>query len=245
VDQPVAHLVARLVDVAPNGQATRVSFGVLNLTHRAGHETPTACVRGEVMTVRLDFKHVAQQFGAGHRLRLAISSHYFPMIWPAPHRVTLSVHTQGSFLELPMRPPCSLDEKVGFGAPEMGPQMEVQELAAGENYWRIVQDAISGVHEMQIAESDGEYRILHNDLTVFSQGYETYSIDPDDIGSATGHTQWEYRLSRGDWQMRSLSETTLTADVDDFIISASVEVWEGETLCHRQSWDRRIPRQLV
>ena len=42
VDRPVALLAARLSDVAPDGAATRVSYGLLNLTHRESHEHPTA-----------------------------------------------------------------------------------------------------------------------------------------------------------------------------------------------------------
>src|SRR5262249_3652445 len=39
-DKPVANLVVRLCDVHPSGESLRVSYGVLNLTHRDGHETP-------------------------------------------------------------------------------------------------------------------------------------------------------------------------------------------------------------
>ncbi|MDX1517641.1 MAG: CocE/NonD family hydrolase, partial [Woeseiaceae bacterium] len=39
-DQPVANLVVRLCDVAPDGTSLRVSYGVLNLAHRNGHEEP-------------------------------------------------------------------------------------------------------------------------------------------------------------------------------------------------------------
>ncbi|WP_275427164.1 CocE/NonD family hydrolase C-terminal non-catalytic domain-containing protein, partial [Saezia sanguinis] len=35
-DRPNAMVAARLSDVAPNGEATRVTYGLLNLTHRDG-----------------------------------------------------------------------------------------------------------------------------------------------------------------------------------------------------------------
>jgi len=37
-DRPIANLVVRLCDVHPSGESLRVSYGVLNLTHRDGHE---------------------------------------------------------------------------------------------------------------------------------------------------------------------------------------------------------------
>jgi uncharacterized protein len=30
-------------------------------------------------------KPVAQRFAPGHRIRLAVSTNYFPLIWPAPN----------------------------------------------------------------------------------------------------------------------------------------------------------------
>ncbi len=41
-DAPVAQLAVRLCDVAPDGQVTRVSYQLLNLTHRDSHEQPNA-----------------------------------------------------------------------------------------------------------------------------------------------------------------------------------------------------------
>ena len=46
-DRPVAQLAARLSDVMPDGAATRVTYGLLNLTHRDSHETPTPLVPGQ------------------------------------------------------------------------------------------------------------------------------------------------------------------------------------------------------
>ena len=39
-DKPVANLTVRIGDVAPGGAVTRVSYQVLNLTHRDGHAEP-------------------------------------------------------------------------------------------------------------------------------------------------------------------------------------------------------------
>ena len=105
VDRPVAQIAARLVDVAPDGSATRVSYGLLNLTHRDSHEHPEPLEPGHTYTVEVPFKHVAQTFRAGHRIRLSISTSYFPIAWPAPEPVTLTILTGRSELDLPVRMP--------------------------------------------------------------------------------------------------------------------------------------------
>ena len=42
VDRPLAFIVARLCDVDARGASARVTYGVLNLTHRDSHEEPDA-----------------------------------------------------------------------------------------------------------------------------------------------------------------------------------------------------------
>ena len=48
-DRPIANLVVRLCDVHPSGELLRVSYGVLNLTHRDGHEKPALLVIGAAL----------------------------------------------------------------------------------------------------------------------------------------------------------------------------------------------------
>ena len=63
-----ANLVVRLCDVHPSGESLRVSYGVLNLTHRDGPRNPallaiesaTGCLSSSTM-------QLARLFPAGHK----------------------------------------------------------------------------------------------------------------------------------------------------------------------------------
>jgi catechol 2,3-dioxygenase-like lactoylglutathione lyase family enzyme len=242
-DRPMAQVAARLVDVHPDGRATRLSFGVLNLTHRNGHESPEPLEPGTVYDVTIPMKHVAQSLPAGHRLRLALSSSYFPMIWPAPEPVTLSVHTEGSALELPLRAPAALDETLApFEEPVAAPPPPTEQIADPETWFRVVEDAATGETRMEIADGDGVTRLLRNDITLHDQGYETFGVMPDDVTTAWGRTRWHDGLSRGDWSVRSETSTMLRGVADDFIITAELRAWEGDDLIVEKRWEERIAR---
>jgi putative CocE/NonD family hydrolase len=73
-DRPIATLIARLCDVHPTGESLRVSFGVLNLTHRDSHADPTPLVPGQRYQVRIQLNDAGSTFPAGHRIRLALST---------------------------------------------------------------------------------------------------------------------------------------------------------------------------
>jgi len=242
-DRPVAQVAARLVDVHPDGRATRLSFGVLNLTHRDGDDSPEALEPGKVYDVTIPMKHVAQSLPAGHRLRLALSSSYFPMTWPAPEPVMLSVHTEGSALELPLRAPAALDDTLAaFDAPVAGLPPPTEQIAGPETWFRVVEDAATGETRMEIADGGGVTRLLRNDITVLDQGYETFGVMPDDATTAWGRTLWRYGLSRGDWSVRSETSTTLRGDAEGFIVTAELRAWEADSLIVEKRWEARIAR---
>ena len=90
-DRPIANLVVRLCDVHPSGELLRVSYGVLNLTHRESHEQPALLAIGERYRVRIQLNDAGSVFLAGHKVRLAISTAYWPMIWPSPETATVLI----------------------------------------------------------------------------------------------------------------------------------------------------------
>ena len=86
-------IAARLEDVAPDGSSTLVTYGLLNLTHRDGHEHPQALVPGRKYRVEIALNDIAQAFPEGHRIRLALATSHWPIAWPSPEMATLLVST--------------------------------------------------------------------------------------------------------------------------------------------------------
>ncbi len=70
-----AYLIAVLSEVLDDGKATRISYGVLNLTHRNGHANPQAMPDGPV-PVQIKLNACGQRIAKGNRLRLALSNAY-------------------------------------------------------------------------------------------------------------------------------------------------------------------------
>ena len=64
-DRPRALVCVRLCDVAPDGASTLVTRGLLNLTHRDGHEQPAPLDPGERYTVRVRLNAIGHAFRAG------------------------------------------------------------------------------------------------------------------------------------------------------------------------------------
>lgn len=246
VDQPVAQVAVRVVDVAPNGEATRVSFGVKNLNQKDSREFPQPLIPGEIYDVMVPMKSVAQRFRAGHKIRLAVSTSYFPMVWPSPKAVTITLHTQGSGLYLPIRESHCDDSTISeFEQAQAAYSDNVERLIAPEEDWSIREDAANDCISMNIAEGKGQVYYKDMDLTLFNQGFERYQIDKQDLSTAHGQTEWEFKLSRGDWSIRTLTHTSLQSNETDYMIKASMQAWYNDELFYEQDWDECIPREFT
>ena len=129
-DRPLANLAVRLCDVHPDGASLRVSYGILNLTHRNGHDRPALLVPEHPYRVRIQLNDAGAVFPAGHRVRVALSTTYWPMIWPSPERATVTV--SGGTLDLPVRSPTALDALLPpMPGPETAPPERVTVLRRG------------------------------------------------------------------------------------------------------------------
>ena len=60
-DRPVAMVAVRLCDVHPDGASTRITYGVLNLCHRHGHDNARTLGAGEAITISFKLDDIAYQ----------------------------------------------------------------------------------------------------------------------------------------------------------------------------------------
>jgi putative CocE/NonD family hydrolase len=103
-DAPLAHIFVRLSDVHPDGAVSLVTGGGLNGAHRRSSEHPEALVPGESERFEVPLRFTSWVFPAGHRIRVAISNHLWPMMWPTPHLMTMSLLLAESHIAIPVIP---------------------------------------------------------------------------------------------------------------------------------------------
>ena len=69
---------AKLVDVRPDGYAQNLADGIVRARYRDSRKRPAPLTPGEVSRFTIDLWATSHVFGAGHRLRVEISSSNFP-----------------------------------------------------------------------------------------------------------------------------------------------------------------------
>jgi len=238
-----ANLVARLVDIHPDGTATRVSFGVLNLAHRNGNARPAPMEKNHKTRVTLVLDACGYRFRAGHRIRLSLSTSYWPMILPPPTDPGLTIDTASLSLALPL-----LGEHREIVVPQPAnpdPLPAYIELSPPQTRRTVERDMTRGVTHYRIFEDTG--LIEHPDTGVATEDIreETWSIAPGDPHSMTGVSTWTCIARRSGRSLKTVSQSRLSCTATEWITSAKVEAFEGEEQIFAKTFEKRIRRDMM
>jgi len=244
VDRQQANLVARLVDVHPDGTATLIALGILNLSHRESSEAPQPMVPGAVEQVTLLLDETAYRFLPGHRLRLALSTAWFPLIMPPPEPVTATL-SLGKDASLSLPHPATVREIDVAEPPE--DFAAVKHPTEGKTVWnrRVGRDAESGRTTTLIETDTGTITHPENGMVWRETRLGRWSILPEDPLSLEGYEEaWALRR-RDDVKTEVYGLTTLKASKTHWLVACTLEAKEDGQVVFQKRWSEAIPRDCV
>ena len=215
---------------------------MLNLSHRDSAAAPQPLVPGQEVEVALQLDHIAYRLPRGHRLRVAISSAYWPLIWPGPAPVCLSVLS--GTLDLPQRPRAGGDEWV-FPPPESDAPWQIETLRPGRNSRVQESDMNTGVLTLRIEDDFGKRRDMQHGLVSGGCAREWWSIHPNDPLSARGRTHWTEELARDGLALRTETYAEMWSDADSFYLTGRLEAYENDQLIYSRDVSHTVARDRM
>ncbi|MBF4618660.1 CocE/NonD family hydrolase [Clavibacter sp. VKM Ac-2873] len=249
-DLPDANLVLRLCDVAPDGASTLVTRGALNLNTRIDRARNDPMVPGSEEVVRVPLVSTGHAFPAGHRLRIAVSSAYWPWIWPHAHEATLVVAPSRSAVTLPVWTRAE-DDGVRFAEPEQSTPIAIQRIPGDSDLPErsVSHDVATGEWTLDVDPGYGGSRIYPDGLVFTESSRETYRITEGDPTSAVAESRWAIGMEQPGWRARLETTSRVTADADAFRIVNTLQAWarDGgpdapEVLVADRAFDDVVPR---
>jgi len=194
--------------------------------------------------VTIPLKSVAYALPAGHRLRVALSTSYWPWLWPTPEPVTIRVVTgDASQLRLPMRAPRAEDAELEpLGPPETAPPLEVTRLRPRAPEHTVTEEVATGAVTYRMSRDfSGAFR-LPSGLEYHDHDPCTFTIVGDDPLSARVDCERRIVVRRDDWSTTVEVHASMTADADDYHVSSTIEAFEGDERVHSATYSATIPR---
>ena len=239
-DHPGGLLAVRLCDVGPEGDpdggSWRVTYGLLHLGAETGRRR-----------VRLPLEAIAHAFRPGHRIRLAVSTAYWPIAWPSPAPVTLTLHAWT--FELPVRPPRPEDAALARFGPAEGAEVPAMTDLADEQPRRdrTVDPETGAVERRYTIGLDAADRpvLTRYDAIELDVGFAfdlRFRIRDGDPITAETEIRLTRVLRRDSWSVRVETLARLGQDAEGLRLRGRLEAWEGDERVCRREWDRRLPR---
>ncbi len=243
IDAATGNLVARLVDVHPDGTAHRVSLGVLNLAHRKGSASPRPMNPGQVETIELKLDVTGYRFLPGHRIRLALATSYFPYILPPPSDVTAVVTTGAeAWLDLPSAGYQEIDMPTPPGRDTL-PAYPADPTGSADR--RVSRSFADGRTTVTVTDDTGQVTHPENGMTWRERRRSDWSIAPDDPLRFEGREHFTAMRRRNGVTTETIATARLTATAGDWVVESELTArLDGEVVFSR-SWQRNIPRDLM
>lgn len=242
-DKPLAFLVVRLCDIDELGNSALISMGVCNLTHARSAEAPETLVPGKLVDATVALDQIAYHLPAGHRLRLAFSSSYWPFIWPSPAQTTVSLVSAN--LDIPLRPLSQSTDECSFEPAETASPWPHEVIRPSSSERKQSIDKTSGMHKLHIHNDFGKNRDSNHRLVSGSKVSELWSIHPNNPLSATVAIDWEQELERDEWKTRTHATVSMYCDANWFYITGSLSAWENTELAFHRDYKEKVARLFV
>jgi len=249
-DKPIANLCARLCDVAQDGSSRRISYQVLNLTHHESHSDPKDLEPGKFYTIKLKLKMCGYAFDPGHRIRIALSTTYWPLIWPSPSAATLTLRTKGSVLNLPIRPYNDNDRAIQFETPVSGPATPITQLSKGKVDRSFSVDPLTGC-STYITDCEGGVfgegieRFDDIDITIAHNLKRELKISAEDPLSAHYVLTQSYNVSRPNWDIKIHTTVEMSSNETCFFLQGKLEAFENGNKCATKIFKEDFPRNKL
>ncbi len=242
-DMPQANVTVRICDVHPDGQVTKISHGILNLSHRNSHEFPELLEPNKRYDVEVKINHMAYVVAKGHKLRVSISTAYWPLIWPSADDATLTLYPQNCQLSLPLNStptPSSLVPEY-----EQPVTFDGRTLRAADSKRVTHRDYKTGIITLETFEDFGRQFFNSSQSEIDFTIHQQFSIHPDDPLSAKNDIALKVDMGRDGWWTGLECRYQMHCDHDHFYITARWKAFHDNEVVFEKPFNCTIKRNFM
>ncbi|KAK7198195.1 X-pro, dipeptidyl-peptidase,serine peptidase, Clan SC, family S15 [Novymonas esmeraldas] len=251
-DQPKGFLFAQLCDIAPDGAATRITYGMKNLVHCGpdGDSAIALLQPGQPVQVTVKMDYCGYCVPAGHSIALSLANNYWPMVWCSPADTTLLLDAATAVFHVPVLHPSAAVVAGPDPIPEVGASTPKTILTAGcvdrsisydivRDTWTCVTDGVGGVF------GEGIFRFDDIDTTLEHNLRRELTLCNRDPLSAHYSITQKFKVSRP----RCVTDVNITSsqhsDADYLYIRSNIKATFNDEEVFDKNFFRRVRREAI
>ncbi|MCB0632187.1 MAG: CocE/NonD family hydrolase [Lewinella sp.] len=245
-----AHFLSRLSDVAPDSAVTLITGAGFNGAHRNSSRMPEKLAPGQYYPLDIEMHFTSWTFKKGHRIRLSLSNGQWPMIWPNPSNLNMTVQLggeDGSTFSLPIfnndpdlihpkfLPPANDPELPGFEVIQSGTVSGFAEISETEY------DPKTGITRV-IASNGGE--TVYPWATWVTTEKIVHQVNDREPATASVTSEYTILVKTPERQLKWIGLLDLSSDAANFYYDYTRKLMEGDSLIREKQWKETIPRDF-
>jgi hypothetical protein len=242
-DKEKANIIVRVSEVHPCGKVTCFSHGMLNLTHHQSHEEPSLLQPEDSYPVIIPVKHIAYKIPKGHRLRVSISTNYWPLIWPAPENATVKLYLKECYITVP-----TLNEEkyssyvpnychpVTFNGGQLSPALSERTVTKDYKTNRTILETYDdfGQNYYHSSGSDIGFDI-----------HQIFSINENEPLTASNKLILNVEMGRSDWRTALKAQYHMTCDNDYLYLKVNWNASLNDKEIFNRTFNEKIERIYI
>jgi hypothetical protein len=227
-------LVARLCEVAPDGRSRRIAWGARHIGLNDDFTGNAPAPGGREIRVRIRLNDVADTVSAGHRVRLALSTSYWPTLWTPSSSAAVAVRCEASRLGLPVAE--ALGAIAPLSAPEAAPGLRYREIRPGAYRRRTFADPATGGAVVEISDDMGEGVIEDIGMAIGEATTRRFRAPP----AGAVETETRCVFARENWRAETLTRGVVRAKAGVFELDHALEARENGKVLFAREWRETV-----
>jgi len=240
---PGGQLVARLVDVDPQGRAVRMITGALNLRFRESFEHPSPPKPNAPLGLAIQLQATAWRLKRGHRLGLVLSADGWPNLWPDPTAARIEILAGSLALTLPLIEALGTWPSPVFAEPRKAARADTASL----KWINADREALlpSGLEGAAAYDSRGAAHHLQATGTDYFSAARFELALSRDGRQATAARVSRAAFERPDWRVRVDTRLVVVSTATAFEIQWTVRAEHDDVVVYDHSGEATVSRSVV
>ena len=148
-------------------------------------------------------------------------------------------HPHGTIVDQPLRPDGPVP---AFGEPESAAGLTKEYAHLGTLGRTLHHDLATGASEVEFPWLDHVHTLTESGTELSERNVAHYKLVEGDPLSATVAVEVDVGLARGDWRTSVAVRSEMTCDAERFLVTTSLDAFEGDVRRFARRWTHAIPR---
>ena len=247
-DQNCGMVAARICEINQDGSSNLVTFGIINFAQRKGREKNLKVTKNKFYEIFINLNDTGYEFTKGNKIRLSLSTSYWPMAWPLPKNFRLKLKLDECLLKLPV----NLLKKeaknlVKFKKPVSAEfRKTIQVKKPLKRFRKIIEDKEKDESIFEIFHDaswigPGLLKILDNGMTLQSFVNQKFIIKNNNPLSASANYKHEHIMIKSKFNVRMVVSTNISCDQKYFYYDYFLQAFNN----NKKNYTKKINKKIL